>query len=345
MIIMRKKLTILAIALTAPLLTQCASQDQVNKLEYQLRVVNKKLQELESTTVNQIQQRQAASSGQMEQLQGQVLSLKSQLEETHHQNRRLKEQNKELEGQFKSYAELESQKREEELLRIQREQAEKERALAELNEKLRIQQENVKAIQQARVRDAERRAQAAQRAADLAKKKSSSVSGSGIVTIRATKKKIIHNVPKAVAQPVKTAVSKPASKPAVTKTPAKTPAQASGLSKADNLYKKGDYQGAYTLYEAHVNKSQDAQSTTTARYMMGECLFNQQQYDQAILQYQKIISINPQHGKAPAALLRQAQSFEQLKDKETAKLIYRKLLSSYGQSSEAAKAQTKLDTL
>jgi len=39
------------------LLTQCASQDEVQNLQYQLRAVNQKLEDVKSTTVNQMQKK------------------------------------------------------------------------------------------------------------------------------------------------------------------------------------------------------------------------------------------------------------------------------------------------
>ncbi len=339
---MKKKLTLLALLITTPLLTQCASQDRVNRLEYQLRLVNKKLQQIENNTVNQIQKRQAASFGQLDQLQSEILGLKSELEETHHLNRRLKEQNKELEGQFKSYVQMESHKREEELLRIQKEQEKKEQALAELNEKLRVQQANLRAIQQARVRDAERRAIAAKKAAELAKNRTSALSKQKVLNIRATKTKIKHDIPLTAPKTTAT-VSSSTTKPAQKAQAANKPDNTNVLTKADRLYQKGDYTGAYKLYESHASKSSDKDSMISARYMMGECLFNQKQYNQAVLQYQKIISIDSDHPKAPAALLRQAEAFEKMNDNDTAKLIYTKLISTHGDSEEASKAQAKLD--
>ncbi len=79
--------------------------------------------------------------------------------------------------------------------------------------------------------------------------------------------------------------------------------------------------------------------------MMGECLFSQKQYSLAVVQFQKIISINAEHQRAPAALLRQAEAFEKLNDKETVLLLYNKLVSTHGESKEAEKARAKLAKL
>jgi TolA-binding protein len=38
-------------------------------------------------------------------------------------------------------------------------------------------------------------------------------------------------------------------------------------------------------------------------------------------------------------------AFEQLSDKDTAKIIYQKIISSYGSSPEAAQAKSKLGSL
>ncbi len=82
-----------------------------------------------------------------------------------------------------------------------------------------------------------------------------------------------------------------------------------------------------------------------SRYMMGECLYKQSQYDQAIIQYQQIISNYPGKPEAAKALYRQGESFEQLSDNETAKIIYTKLTKSYSSSPEAASAKKRIEAL
>jgi len=142
---------ILLLLVICPFLVQCASQDEVNRLNYQLRVVNKKLDDMKTDTVGDMQKRQAASSDQMDQLQNEIMTLRGQLEETSHHNRALTEQNKELESSFKSF----SSKSAEEKEAVLKQQQAKEAKLAELSEKLAAQQENLKTMQTARVKDAE----------------------------------------------------------------------------------------------------------------------------------------------------------------------------------------------
>ena len=78
---------------------------------------------------------------------------------------------------------------------------------------------------------------------------------------------------------------------------------------------------------------------------MGESLYNQGEYDLAILDYQKVISNHSSSSLAPKALLKQGMAFEKLTDNETAKIIYRKLVSDYKSSQEASQAQSRLDQL
>ncbi|MFW2366425.1 MAG: hypothetical protein ACN4GW_08405, partial [Desulforhopalus sp.] len=260
-------LNFLLLAAVTPFLVQCASQTDVDQLQYQLRIVNKKLEDMKSNTVDQLQKRQAAASGQVDQLEKDILKLQSQLEETYHLNQRLKEQNKELQETITTVAQHEAEKREEALRRMEEQQREKEARMAnELNEKLRLQEESVKAIQQARIKDAERRAQEAAIAAQLAKNRSKAANSSLQTTgpirhIRVTKRKVKNSVVAPAVNPVQQ--NKAASTQVATAQPQKTQssktvksqpaATASSTTdnyqKAQNLYQRNKYSEALPLFE------------------------------------------------------------------------------------------------
>lgn len=358
---------ILLLASATPLLISCASQSDVDELSYQLRIVNKKLEDMKSTTVGQLQKRQAAASGQMDGLEQDILKLKSQLEESYHLNQRLREQNKELEESIMSVAQREEVKRAEVLSRLEQQEQEKEARLAELNEKLQLQQQSVKAIQEARIKEAERRAKEAALAAKLAQSRSKAVASSSsrsgsVQKIRATKKKVKKSVVAPPVNPTRTAKAPTTSstqtsksiKPPTSATQAPQSNVAASPSmgnkaeeqfkSATRFYQKNNFRDAYPLFEQVANNSTSSKSVE-ARYMMGECLYKKKEYDKAIMQYQKIISQHSGHSKAPAAMLKQAMSFEKLSDKDTAKVIYKKLLKKHGSSPEAQTAQEKLGKL
>ncbi|SDP09246.1 tetratricopeptide repeat protein [Desulforhopalus singaporensis] len=346
------------------LLSSCASTGDVEELKYQLRVVNKKIEDMKSTTVGQIQKRQAAAFGHMDQLEQDILKLKSQLEESYYLNQKLREQNKELEATISSVAKEEAAKREEGLARLEQQQQEKELRLKELNNKILMQQQSVKAIQEARINEAERRAKEAAIEAELAKKRSSSVSNAAgstgtAKTISATKRKVKNSV---VAPPIQQTSQPVTSQPAASEpTPAIAKTESPGtvetvdaapvlagsqssFEKAENLFQSQKFDEAYNIFE-QIAANPTAAQNVEARFMMGESLFNQKEYDKAIMQYQKIISQHATHARVPAALLKQGMAFEKLADKDTAKVIYKKLLKKHGAAPEAVTAQEKLDKL
>jgi tol-pal system protein YbgF len=375
----------LLIAAVAPFLVQCASQNDVDELRYQLRIVNKKVEDMKSTTAP-LQKHQAAASGQMDQFEKEILELKSQLEETHHINQRLKEQNKEMGESISNIAQAEAAKREEALRNFEGLQREKDAKLAaELKDKLNQQQESVKAIQEARLKEAERKAKETALMAELAKKKSQSASTpaqpastpaqpakDASKQAAVDKKNLKKDSTTPAASPESAeGPSQPAAQPAAKEKAAQDksaqstakekaaqdkssqPAVApvamkdqsdNSMKTAQSLFEKNNFAEALPLFEQVAGNSSSSEAVE-ARYMMGECLFNQKEYDKAIMQYQKIISQNSSHDKAPAAMLKQGMAFEKLADKETAKVIYKKLVKKHGSSPEANKAQERLGKL
>lgn len=348
----------LALFIALPFLTQCASTNDIEELRYQLRVVNRKIEDMKTTTVP-LQQRQAAASGQLDQMERELLELKGQLEETKYLNQKLKEHNKELETSISTVAQEEAAKREEALKKFEDDLREKE---AKLAEKLNQQQESVKAIQEARLKEAERKAKEAALMADLAKKKTQKAATTvepeaKKATASADKKKEKKEgeAPAPAAASTSDEGNKKAAAPAVKESPPapaekqKAPPAAAdsgdgNMQKAMRLYEKNAYAEALPLFEKVASAGSSGESVE-ARYMMGEVLFSQKEYDKAIMEYQKIISQSSNHPKAPEAMLKQGMAFEKLADKETAKVIYKKLVKKHPSSTESAKAQERLGKL
>ncbi len=340
--------TVLCAFIVSPLLVQCASQDDLNQIHYQLRMLNKKVTDLESSTIDELQKRQANSVNQIDRLQQDLLELRSGLEETGHLNRRLNEQSKELETAFRNYTRQEEEKRLAEMQRLEQEISQKDSQLETLAEQLKAQQENLQAIQQARVEEAKRKAAAAAKAAEEARQRATaaSTSGGSIPAIRADKvKKVL--APIAVTTTAPPAAAEPPVRQAETAAPAATStpsASAGDAARAKSLFEQGKYRDAYNIFE-QLAQSANTVEAVEARYMMGECLFALKEFDQAILDYQTIITNYPSSAKAPTAMFRQALAFERLNDQDTAKILYKKLIASYKDSPEASQAQEKLASM
>ncbi len=82
-----------------------------------------------------------------------------------------------------------------------------------------------------------------------------------------------------------------------------------------------------------------------ALYWIGEIHYAESEWDKAILEFENVQVQYPKGDKAPAALLKQGYAFLQLGDPATAKIVLKKVISKFPKSSEAGKAQRKLDKL
>ena len=216
------------------------------------------------------------------------------------------------------------------------------------------QQQLLKKIQEARLREAQRKAEAAARKAELAKKRAeassstpSTSSSGGVRNIAAAQQKVLN--PQAMRTKQQSLQTKQTEQvqPEQQELQGEQHKESDGAAPQTDLfavaqksYANGAFQEAYKDYEAYSKKG-SGEKLITAKFMMGECLYHQKKYDQAILMYQKVISSHPQHRRAASALLKQGMSFEKLSDNETAGIIYKKIMSSYASSPEATTARER----
>jgi tol-pal system protein YbgF len=143
----------------------------------------------------------------------------------------------------------------------------------------------------------------------------------------------------------KTEPSPPEAKPAGpgSKT---TPAAQEGLKggelfkKAQELYEKGSYEEARTQWEEFLKKEPKGEQSALAQFMIGETYFKERRFEEAILAYQKVIQ--GRKGKIPEALYRQGLAFMETRDKESARILFNKILKEYSDSPQAALAKKKL---
>jgi tol-pal system protein YbgF len=82
-----------------------------------------------------------------------------------------------------------------------------------------------------------------------------------------------------------------------------------------------------------------------AHYWLGETYYTEKTYDQAVLEFEKVIKNYPGKEKVPAAMLKQAMAFKGLGDVTSARYVLNKLLESYPHSEEAGLAKVKLKEL
>ncbi len=321
------------------LLCQCATQDDVRTLNQQIRAVNQKVETVKTSTVTQMQRRQASSVNQIDQVSDEVVRIRSLIEESNHRN------------------ELEYNQLSEKLVVVQSVLEERMVVIEQNNMVLRQQVEQLSAgmenIQRDRIQVAEQRArEAAKRAEEARQRTVMAASGSaGFVKLLPAGKKIrVGSAPvfaagttgKVEKQPrIVPAQRKPSQNEVVSRDVSGTVSLSSPFEQAMKLFNKNKYKEAYQKLENMLADNPRGRAAPRILFYMGESLYRQGDYDLAILDYQKIISNHPKNSHVPAALLKQGISFEKLTDNETAKIIYRKLIKEHPGTPEAEKARTR----
>ena len=335
-----KNIVLLGLALL--LLSSCASQDEIRKLNYQIRSVNQKLEDVKKNTVNKLQKRQASSVNKIDAMTSETEQLRALIEESEHKSSLLREKNTQELAALTSV--------------VEQMRTENEQRLQALETKIAQMGEVIESMQTARVQAAAQRAQAAARRAEEARKRSRAAAAapaasSTFVVVHPSGRKVRMNkgAGNHVAQQA-SAQTKVQDAPVaqVTKsesvqnnpTAADTP-----FDKGMASFKAGQYKKAYKTFEQLLSKNPRGKTAAQTLFYMGECLYNQGEFDLAILDYQKVISNHAHDAHTPAALLKQGMAFEKLTDLETAKIIFRKLIEDYPDSSEAGLAQKRLGKL
>lgn len=117
----------------------------------------------------------------------------------------------------------------------------------------------------------------------------------------------------------------------------------------DSLYLKGlDSLKAGNIVEAReqftrfLEQNPKHELAANAHYWIGETYYSEKNYEPAILSYQEVIKNYPGKEKVVAAMLKQAMSFNAIKDSKSAKFVLKKLIEGFPKSEEAAKARIML---
>lgn len=330
---------VLTLCLT-PFLMQCvAAEKEVKGLDLRMRTVNTRLVNMEkdidgikSKSVNQAEMGET-----LDRLNTQMLQVKGQLDESTRSSRSLQEENKKLKENVTLKLEEISSKLEDMNITI-----------AHLGDQLKQANIEINEIKQARVKEASERALAAQKAAEEAKEKAARAAAPP-ASEEKKKKEIEPDQTKKKIEKEKTETKKDM-KPPVTQE--KSAESAAEEASGQKLYKEGisqfnakEFKKAYNTFTEYIEKYPNGEMVANARFWRGDSLFSQKEFELAILEYQNVIADFSSHPKAPAALLKQGLAFEKLKEPDTAKIVYSKLLEEYPKSEQAKTAQKQLKSL
>lgn len=105
-----------------------------------------------------------------------------------------------------------------------------------------------------------------------------------------------------------------------------------------------NYKAAQRSFMDFTNTYKNHSYMPDAQYYVAECYFQQNQFPEAALEYDKVINKYPKSSKAPAAYLKQGICFSKLGQSAAAKTRMKELIKKYPKSAEAARANTFLKT-
>ena len=111
---------------------------------------------------------------------------------------------------------------------------------------------------------------------------------------------------------------------------------------AHELLKEGAYDKARVQFQDFLKNFPGTEYSDSAQFWIGECYYIERNYEQAILEYDKVIKNYSNGGKAAPALLKQGLSFVNLGDQVSGRLILQKVIKNYPSTSHAKVARSKL---
>ena len=134
-------------------------------------------------------------------------------------------------------------------------------------------------------------------------------------------------------------------------TPLQVEREDSSATSAEGMYREAlklvqqdmQFREAREKFTTFIEKYPQHELAVNAMYWIGETLYGNKKYENAILQFQDVIQMHPQHSKVPAALLKQGLAFYGLGDQRNAEIILKKVMDKYPDSPEAKKAQERLE--
>ncbi len=114
---------------------------------------------------------------------------------------------------------------------------------------------------------------------------------------------------------------------------------------AVNDMNSGDYSVARKKFTRITKELPANKYTDSSHYWLAESYYKDGRYEDAIVGYQAFVKLYPKNQQVPGAKLKQALSFLEIKDKDTAVAIFRQLVNEYPNSKEAEIAGIKLKGL
>ncbi len=110
-------------------------------------------------------------------------------------------------------------------------------------------------------------------------------------------------------------------------------------------YQRGNYDLAISGFKDFADHNPKSDLADNAIYWIGECLFSQKKYAEAIQQFDSVVTKYPDSEKVPGALLKKGYAYQALGEKAQAIVQLQYVVHEHPKSPEAALAKQKLKQL
>ena len=110
-------------------------------------------------------------------------------------------------------------------------------------------------------------------------------------------------------------------------------------------YQRGNWDLALAGFRDFLTRYPDSELSPNAEYWIGESLYSQKKYSEAIDQFNRVVDKYPKSDKAPAALLKKGYGYLAMNDRPRAIVQFQYVVHEYPNSRESALARERLKQL
>ncbi len=121
--------------------------------------------------------------------------------------------------------------------------------------------------------------------------------------------------------------------------------KSNGYSLAYKDFKNAKYEDARRGFQKYLEQNPNKDLSDNAQFWIGETYYLENNYEKAILEYEKVIKNFPDGDRVPHALLKQGLSFLKLGDEDSGKLLLQQVVKDYPATNQAKIAKAKLKEL
>jgi len=120
------------------------------------------------------------------------------------------------------------------------------------------------------------------------------------------------------------------------------PAEKKEFDAALSVFRSGDFAGAQASLLNFLRRYPTSGYASSSLFWIGNAQYATKDYKESVLNFRKLLSIAPQHARAPEAMLAVSNCLVELKDLKGAKKAMEELISAYPSSDAAQTAKERI---